>query len=274
MVTVSSYSSVRPRAASNTDEIVLQLRGEFLAEARERLEVIDLVMNEFDASSLDGAEATRKIRMEAHSLKGMAATFGFPVVSEVMHLLEDHMEASPLTDPRDLVLVQKFVNPVDWIIEEGIPLDKTESRRIIEQLPHVAERSSDQMVAEDELKAMLIVHSRTIALKISGEIKKYGFAIMVENNSMDVIPKIVRQKPTIVISSYSMEGLNGVDLARALVSMTDTRHVPVALLTSFEADAPELAGLPNQVPVIQLGAEVETEISKALTALEFRWPVL
>ena len=271
---MSIYDEVRPRAVSNTDEIVLQLRGEFLAEAKERLEVVDLIMNEFAAGELPGDEATRNIRQEAHNLKGMGSTFGFPVVSDVMHRLEDYLEANPLNAPVDLGAVQKFVNPVDMVIEEGVPLENGKAQEILDMLPHVAERSADSVVTNEELKALLIVHSRTIALKISGEFKKYGFAIMVENNSMDVIPKIVRQKPTIVISSYSMEGLNGVDLARALVSMADTRHVPIALLTSFDADAPELSQLPNKVPVIQLGAEVDTEISKALTALEFRWPVL
>ncbi|RED50955.1 Hpt domain-containing protein [Aestuariispira insulae] len=264
----------RERSAPSPEEIVAQLRGEFLIEARERLESIERILNDFHTDAIDPNTVNRLVRQEAHNLKGMGATFGFPVVSHAMHRLEDYLEINPMKDKRDLYLTQRFIDPVDRIIDVGIPLSEEEGREILENLPIA--QNDEQPVFDyvpDRLRALLIVNSRTVGLKLSIELEAYGFEVVTELDMDDVLPKIVRLKPSIVISSFSMTGLNGVDLARAVVGMSDTQHVPIAILTSFDAEAPELSKLPKNVPIIHLGANIEAEISKALTAIEFRWPV-
>ena len=78
--------------APKYDHILDALRGEFLVDVRERLEVIEEALGGSGGGGAGrgggaGAEALLTIRREAHNLKGMGGSFGFPVISLIAHRL-------------------------------------------------------------------------------------------------------------------------------------------------------------------------------------------
>ncbi len=70
------------------DRIVAQLREAFLADARER---IDLLQESLREAAATAEKVLLTIRREAHSLKGTGASLGFPVVTLIAHRLEDYI---------------------------------------------------------------------------------------------------------------------------------------------------------------------------------------
>ena len=70
-----------------------------------------------------------------------------------------------------------------------------------------------------------------------------------------------------VIASAVMDKISGIDLARALKSMTATRHIPFALLTSFDAKHPELRQLPDDVALVHHDRDNNAELDEAVKCL-------
>jgi hypothetical protein len=47
--------------------------------------------------------------------------------------------------------------------------------------------------------------------------------------------------------------------------------LPAILVTSYHHEGPELAALPEKVPILALGQDFNPELQRALTGLEFRF---
>jgi CheY-like chemotaxis protein len=73
-----------------------------------------------------------------------------------------------------------------------------------------------------------------------------------------------------IVASAVMDGISGVDLARALKSIHATRKIPFVLLTSFERDHPELRGLPDDAALVHHDRAIDRELTGAIEA--FGWP--
>ena len=90
------------------DDIVGRLRDEFLADALDRLEIIEQHLDVMhDAKAIDDGSIL-EIRREVHNLKGMGSTFGFPAVSLIAHRLEDYLASIETPDHRQITDIRVF----------------------------------------------------------------------------------------------------------------------------------------------------------------------
>ena len=67
----------------DNEGILLELRREFLIEARDRLDDAQAALEGIYTGTIDRGEAITVMRRNVHSLKGMGKSFGFPTVSLV-----------------------------------------------------------------------------------------------------------------------------------------------------------------------------------------------
>ena len=75
----------------------------------------------------------------------------------------------------------------------------------------------------------------------------------------------VRARPDLIITSAVMTGVSGIDLSRAFAAMAVTEDLPMAVLTSFDKNHPELRKLPSQVAVIRLDKTLEEDLAEVIT---------
>jgi len=73
---------------THNENILLELRREFMIEARDRLDDARGVLEGIYNGAMDRTSAVNVIRRNIHSLKGMGKSFGFPTISLVSHRLE------------------------------------------------------------------------------------------------------------------------------------------------------------------------------------------
>ena len=78
---------------------------------------------------------------------------------------------------------------------------------------------------------------------------------------------VVESKPDLVIISAVMPSLEGIDLAVALASMSATRNIPLAVITSLDKDDDSLKLLPKRVPILFKGESFADDLFKALDDL-------
>ena len=114
-------------------------------------------------------------------------------------------------------------------------------------------------------RALVVTRARTLGHMLARELANCGYRAQTASDPFEAIRFAVAEKPDVVLSSAVLDGMAGIDLLRALRSMRATETLPVAVVTSFEAGHPELAGLPTGTAVIRLGKTLADDLARVLT---------
>lgn len=121
--------------ANNQDinPIVSTLRARFVETAQTKLAAIDNALRAIDGSA-DGRQAA-EIKEIAHSLKGMAGSFGFMSVTRISEAFEDYLVAAQDAEklPRDGA--RRYLESMRRIIDSGNEPSDTETDDILAELP-------------------------------------------------------------------------------------------------------------------------------------------
>ncbi len=253
-------------ALEQDEQIYVELREEFLREALDHLEEMETCLNGIFANSVSVEDAKSEIYRNVHTIKGLAQPFGFPVLSELAHRLEDHLPQCTFASQNDIQEIQEYIDEMYTITRSGTEPEPSERGTILNNLPGAAAQAKEQ-----DLKVLLISGSRTVAKKVQSQLKSIGFDVRNMSSTTEAIGDVVRNRPDIVIVSDILDELSGIDVVTALISMPSTANIPVMFLTSFEMDDTALEKLPNHVPVIRLGSAIDDQIRLALTEIEFRF---
>ncbi len=247
-------------AAQLTDELEDRLRVEFMDDARDRLQVIYDAIDKSAKGAREGADVIGLVRLEAHNLKGMGTSFGFPTVSLIAHRLEDYLNGATQLDHRTVNEIQIFLDRIAEMVDRAEQPQLAETNQIIRALP-VRYQFEVTDIEIRNVEVMLVTPSKVIAKKVSGELQACGFRVVRVMDPIESISHAVRVPPDVLIASMVMDGLSGLDLIRGLRAMTVTRHVPMALLTSLSLDNPALKEIPADVAVIRVGEHFGDDVA-------------
>lgn len=254
-------------AAYLDDDIYAQLRQDFLTDTRERLDLMETA-----TAGPEGADALLSIRREAHSIKGMAGSIGFPSLTIISHRLEDFV--AELTDLSEAHASQvlAYIDCLRGIVEDGRDPGDKKTAAILRALP--AHTGGPLAVGDFEVKAarrvevLLVVPGRAVRQMITGELRALGFRVSTVPSPWQALELAARTKPDLVITSAVMDQLSGIDLVRALRAMAATENQPLALLTSLEDSHPDMKRLPGDVAVIHLNRAVTDELGDMITRFD------
>ncbi len=113
--------------------IVSTLRARFVDTARDKLCAIDQAIRAIDGSA-DTAHAAEMKRL-AHSLKGMAGSFGFMSVTRISEAFEDYLAAAIEADAVSRDGAREYYDAMHAIISSGEEPDESETDTILAGLP-------------------------------------------------------------------------------------------------------------------------------------------
>ena len=241
----------------DTDELLNRFKGEFVADTLDRLEQIEQMVETWRGGSLDDTELLAFIRREAHSIKGMGGTFGFPIISSIGHRLEDYLaNVTEFTD-RHGKDTYSFLDVLRDICAMGQDPGETGAAAILRKLPAKWSSKTRISVQAGLVEVLVGVKSKVLRSALEEELLALGYRVVSANSAFDVFKLTVANHPDAVIVTGVMEGLWGVDLIRALAAMDATKDIPVGLLTSFSDD--KLDNLPANTVVIHTNPASFTE---------------
>jgi CheY-like chemotaxis protein/HPt (histidine-containing phosphotransfer) domain-containing protein len=246
------------------DDIAARLAGEFLDDAGDRLARAQVALTGLANRPKDPRPLVLDLAREIHNLKGSGRTFGFPAVSLVADRFEEFLEARIETPPLPVAELQRFADALVDLIESGRNPDADRTAAILRGLPMVSEFDPDSVVGRPG-RALVVTRARTLNHMLGRELANCGYQTRSANDPFEAIRIAATEKPDVVLTSAVLDGLPGIDLLRALRAMRPTRPLPVAVVTSFDAGHPELAGLPPDVPVVRLGRTLSDDLAKVLT---------
>ncbi len=260
-----------PDAASFLDDdIFAQLRQDFLTDTRERLD--DMESAATAESGTQGTDPLVTIRREAHSIKGLAASLGFPSITIVAHRLEDFVAELKVLAEEHISHVLAYIDCIRGIVEEGRDPGDSKTAEILRALPAhtgISAAAGDFEVKEArQVEVLLVAPGRAVRRMITGELRALGFRVSTTPSPWQALELAARTQPDLVITSAVMDQLSGIDLARAMRAIAPTETQPLALLTSLEDDHPDMKRLPDDVAIIHLNREVTDELGDMVTRFD------
>ena len=246
------------------DEIAARLTGEFLDDAGDRLARAQIALNKLANRPKDTRPLLLNLAREIHNLKGTGKTFGFPTISLIADRFEDYLEANAEKTPFPITDLQRFADALSDIIERGRNPEPDRATSILRGLPSVFDFDPEAISGQPG-RALVITRARTLGHMLARELANCGYRTQTASDPFEAMRFAVSEKPDIVLSSAVLDGMSGIDLLRAIRSIRPTASLPSAVVTSFDAGHPELAGLPKDVSVIRLGKTLSDDLALVLT---------
>lgn len=246
------------------DDIASRLAGEFLDDAGDRLARAQIALNGLANRPGDPRPLLLDLAREIHNLKGTGKTFGFPAISLVADRFEDYLEASVEAQPLPVPELQRFADALIDVVESGRNPDNRRTAEILAGLPAFYEFDPDSVTGRPG-RALVVTRARTIGHMLARELANCGYRALPVSDPFEAMRIAVTDRPDVVLSSAVLDGMPGIDLLRALRAMRPTSALSVAVVTSFDASHPELAGLPKEVAVVRLGKTLADDLAKVLT---------
>ena len=180
-----------PNEARKYDKILDELRGEFLVDVRERLEVMEEALGTSGGGAGDNdravaVEALVTVRREAHNLKGMGGSFGFPVISLIAHRLEDYIAELDALDARQAADATVFVDRMQDIVEAGCDPDDSEARALVRCLPAhpVAQFESAR---NRDVEILLVSPSRAVSQIALRTLRSLGYRVTTARTAWEAL---------------------------------------------------------------------------------------
>ncbi len=255
------------RKSDPFDSIVARLRQEFLEEAQDRLTEIEEAIGAEHSGEISGEEAVVTIRRQAHNLKGMGASFQFPIVSLIAHRLEDYVSHIKDMAPRHFTDIGQFVDILRGVLSgDGADLTVGASGQadILRSLP--AKWTHDVIDGPPTDIEILVVHTSKVPLRlVERELVNCGYRVVTSTSPLEAFELAVRMKPDMIISAMVMNDLSGLDLARALGAMEVTAAIPFGLLTSLAPDSHQLTNIPSNTAIIRAGEAFQDDLAAVIT---------
>lgn len=252
---------VARRAASVAEE----LRREFIDETIENVQAMDLAIEEVKKDRKSAGELLNLIQRTILPIRGRAANHKVPLIGPIAHRIENYIEGTKSLTPETLDDLTKFVTIMSDVLDGTIPAD-SDASELVRRLP-VKFSFNEAEVEVREIEALLVMEAGTAARFVERELNQCGYRTSLVETTFEALPLIVHTKPDLVIISAIMPDLTGIDFAIGLCAMPKTRNIPVALITSLDADDEYLALVPKKIPVIHKSARFGDDLADALDNL-------
>ena len=251
--------------AKGAQEVVEQLRQEFIEELTEPLQSFDVQLDAARNGRHDLQVLAKDCRRAAVLFRGQAANYGMHRLATIAHRLEEYLANMPQVPPPRIW--EDLTGYFDLMtrIAQGNTGD-SDPAAMVRALP--AKLGFDLGDIEiRNVEVLLVMPHGAQTRFVERELQQCGYRVSLMSDSLRAFAMVVETKPDLVIISAMMPDLEGIDLAMALSAMPSTRNIPLAVITSLDKDDEILKLLPKRVPVLFKGASFADDLFKALDNL-------
>ncbi len=252
----------------NYDEMMRVLQVELHDDASDRLAEMGRIL---EAMIADGPSdpALSALRRQAHNLKGIGGSFGYPALAQIAHRMENYINdltAWNATAPAEL---QRFIDRMSEMLDRPTQPSDEELARIVRALPThvVAQNFSEHDLRIANVEILLVTPTRALAKPLTQQIMACGFRVNAVNEPIDGLTAALRARPDLIITSQVMRTMTGLDLVRAVRAIDSIAKIPAAILTSQGSDRGAFPGLPDDVTILRTGDHFADDFGKLVAKI-------
>ena len=92
-------------------------------------------------------------------------------------------------------------------------------------------------------KIMVVDDSRTERTVLESMLKRRGYEVLLVDNGATAIERSSKEQPDVVLMDVVMPGLNGFQATRAIARAETTKHIPIIICSTKDADTDKVWGL-------------------------------
>ncbi|UEM06431.1 Hpt domain-containing protein [Skermanella rosea] len=250
-------------------DLVAELLPFFIDDVIERLGTVEEMVVRFSKETTVKPDSFELLR-HVHSIKGAAASFGFPTIALIAHHLEDYIIATGNFRESAVEGILEHVQAIGRIVESRRDPGIEEGRRVLKSLPDFHPSPALRRTAAQ--RTVLFIGPRNIQLRLmEPEIRATGFRLVALSNSFQGIESAIRTRPDLILISNIIDILDGVDVARMIRVCEVTQSIPLIVVASKLDAEPVGARLRRQgggILVVRKGEDFAADFAKALVALD------
>jgi CheY-like chemotaxis protein len=247
--------------AAPDDELEEHIQQEFIDEARDVLNELDVTVGNVRSHAMTAEAALNQMRRHCHNLLAGARAVNLAAVALLMHRLEDYVIDLRDLSGAQLDDVQTFLDKLRGALDGEVAIEELST--VVRQLPARKTFDIGDIVLLD-IEVMLVNPQRTAARFVERELQACGYRVVNARNSFEALALAVRGQPDMIICSAVLDELSGIDLACAFSAMPTTERIPFALLTSFEWGHASLERLPGRCAILRVGTHFGDDLAEAL----------
>jgi CheY-like chemotaxis protein/HPt (histidine-containing phosphotransfer) domain-containing protein len=248
----------------NYDEMMRVLQVELHDDATDRLSEMGRVMERMAA---DGPTDTglSALRRQAHNMKGIGGSFGYPALSQIAHRMETYVSDLTSWTKETPGQLQKFIDRMAEMLDRSQQPTDEELAQIVRALPtHLVQNFSVKDISTHNVEVLLVTPTRALAKLLTQQIMACGFRVNAVNDPMDGLNSALRARPDMIITSQVMRTMTGLDLVRAVRAIASIERIPAAILTSQGSDRALFPGIPDDVAILRTGDSFADDFGKVI----------
>ena len=102
---------------------------------------------------------------------------------------------------------------------------------------------SNRTGGTSEVRILVVEDDLDIASLLAHTLKKAGFHVEIRHTGADILPRVQRDAPDLLLLDVMLPGMDGRDICRALRSDPETAAVPIIMLTARAEEDDRIRGL-------------------------------
>lgn len=241
--------------AGATADMVAGLLAEFVGESQER--IADLIRR------IPKGDGLPELRRFIFDLAGQARNFGLGMLETVADQAQNYLTRIDKLDDQAIDDLGRYLDVILELLNGDRSADG-DIRQTVRDLPNRLGVEIDEKPEVRDIEVVLVMSHGTQQVFVERELRACGYRATVVPDTLKALAYAVRTKPDMMIISAVMPNLGGADLALALNAIPATRNIPLAVITSFDADDPQLKALPKAVSIIRKTSAFGDDLTKAL----------
>lgn len=241
--------------AGATADMVAGLLAEFVGEAQDRC--ADLIRR------IPKGDGLPELRRFVFDVAGQARNFGLTMLETVADQAQNYLTAIVMLDDQAIDDLGRYLDVIQDILS-GDQAGEGDIRQMVRGLPIRRGVEIDEAPEARDIEVVLVMSPGTQQTFVERELRACGYRATAIPDTLKALAYATRAKPDMMIVSAVMPQLSGIDLALALAAIPATRNIPLAVITSLDADDPQLKALPTSVALIRKTSAFGDDLAKAL----------
>lgn len=253
---------------NKVNAIMARLTQEFVETARDQLEDVETRIDWLDSGRDMDEDSLFDIQRNIHNIKGQGATFGYPIIGRIAHLFEDYIENSGGVHRENVKDMRIYIEIMMSMLSTSSSFSVDETDVLLRQLPTGKPKSFSDQVRRG-VDVLLVMPNGVQRKLVAQELLSCGFNVNRAYNAIEALEAALDVAPDVVFVNNDITPFNGCELARVFNNIDRLKDIHFVLLTSYEHGDVHLAGLPDNVSVV----EKRHGYKEALGELLLKWGV-
>jgi CheY-like chemotaxis protein/HPt (histidine-containing phosphotransfer) domain-containing protein len=251
-------------SGGNYDEMMRVLQVELHDDATDRLAEMGRVLERMLAAGPSDAGLSA-LRRQAHNMKGIGGSFGYPALSQIAHRMENYVSDLTSWTGDTATQLQRFIDRMSEMLDRPSQPTEEELAQIVRALPsHLVQNFSVNDISKHNVEILLVTPTRALAKLLTQQVMACGFRVNAVNEPMDGLNAALRARPDMIITSQVMRAMTGLDLVRAVRAISSIARIPAAILTSQGDDRSLFPGIPDDVAILRTGDSFADDFGKVV----------